>query len=36
MVIVTLREDMTRVRSFFVEDGSIEEEEVQIVDESTE
>ena len=36
MVIVTLREDMTRLRSFFVEDGSIEEEEVYITDESTE
>ena len=32
MVIVTLRKDLTRLRSFFVEDGIIEEEEVQIID----
>ena len=33
LVIVTLREDMTRLRSFFVEDGMIEEEVVEIIDE---
>lgn len=33
LVIVTLREDITRLRSFFVEDGTIEEEEVEIIDE---
>ena len=33
LVIVTLREDLTRLRSFFVEDGTIEEEEVEIIDE---
>ncbi|MCY4108348.1 MAG: Mov34/MPN/PAD-1 family protein [Chloroflexi bacterium] len=33
LVIVTLREDMTRLRSFFVEEGTIEEEVVEIIDE---
>ena len=33
MVIVTLREDVPQLRSFFVEDGRIEEEEVKITDE---
>ena len=34
LVIVTLREDLTRLRSFFVEDGTVEEEEVAIIDEN--
>ena len=35
MVIVTLREDVTQLRSFFVEDGRVEEEGVEISDELT-